>query len=102
MKKLYIISSSWDSHSDHYKVNELVCSSLFFAENKKIELENKYRGQVPFLFDWCTKDEFEDLLNENKALDEDIQNFIDWEQGKSIKETFNCCFINEIDFYEMD
>lgn len=99
MKKVYIVISSWDEYSDHYKVNELVCSSLFFAENKKTELENSYSQILPFPFDWCTEDEFEDLLNEDKALDKDIQTFIDWEQDKLKKETFNCCFINEIDYY---
>ena len=100
MKKLYIVISSWDNYDDHYKVNECVCSSLFFAENKKAELENKYREVTPFPFDYCTYKEFLDLWDEQKVTDQDVNVFIQWEDDKNKKETFNCCFINEIDYYD--
>jgi hypothetical protein len=98
MKKLYIVISSWDSYSDHYKVNELVCSNLFFAEIKKTELENKYREEVPFPFDWCTEESFLELIN-HKILDEDMNIFNQWVDCRNKLETFNCCFINEINYY---
>lgn len=98
MKKVYIIISSWDNYDDHYKVNELVCSSLFFAENRKTELENKYREEVPFPFDWCTQEDFERIWESMTAEDKNV--FMQWEEDKLKKETFNCCFINEIDYYE--
>jgi len=100
MKKLYIVISSWDEHSDHYKVNECVCSSLFFAENKKTELENKYREEIPFPFDWCSNKEFHTLLGEGKFTFEDLKIYDEWLDQKEKQEVFNCCFINEIDYYE--
>lgn len=102
MKKLYIIISSWDEYDDHYKVNECVCSSLFFAENKKTELENKYREETPFPFYWCTKEEFNSLWDEGKVVNEDVQTYMAWDDERLKKETFNCCYINEIDYYEVD
>ena len=101
MKKLYVIISSWDEYDDHYRINELVCSSLFFAENKKTELENKYREEVPFPFDWCTEESFLELIN-HQILDEDINVFMQWEDAENKRKLFNFCFINEIDYYEMD
>jgi len=100
MKKLYIIISSWDSHSDHYKVNELCCSNLSLAETKKTELENKYREEVPFPFDWCTEEEFYELNSSGKTSPEDDNIFNQWWDYKEKQEIFNCCFINEIDYYE--
>ena len=102
MKKLYIIISSWDEYSDHYRVNECVCDSKLFAENKKIELENKYKQKLPFPFDWCTFEEFENLLNESKNTHGDFDIFIKWESDNLKIDTFNECFINEIDYYGLD
>ena len=99
MKKLYIVISSWDTWEDHYKVNECVCSSLFFAENKKTELENKYREEVPFPFDWCTYQEFESLQLTGKTSPEDDNVFNQWYDLSVEMQMFNCCFINEIDYY---
>ena len=100
MKKLYIIISSWDEYDDHYKVNELVCSSLFFAETKKAELENKYKEEIPFPFDWCTYQEFERLQLQGKTAPEDDNVFNQWYDLSVTQELFNCCFIKEIDYYE--
>lgn len=100
MKKLYIIVSSWDDYDDHYKVNECVCSNLFFAENKKTEIENKYREELPFPFDWCTEEEFTDLLVEHKSAPENDFEYYEWLDAKEKQELFNGCFINEIDYYE--
>lgn len=101
MKKLYIVISSWDEHTDHYKVNEICCSSLFFAENKKTELENKYREEIPFPFDWCTEESFLELTN-HQILDEDMNIFNQWVDYRNKIVAFNCCFINEIDYYEIN
>lgn len=100
MKKLYIIISSWDEYDDHYKVNELVCSSLSFAENKKTELESKYREEIPFPFDWCTYEVFGKLQITGKTSPEDDNVFNQWYDLSVTQQTFNCCFINEIDYYE--
>jgi len=102
MRKLYIVISSWDNYDDHYKINECVCSSLFFAENKKTELENKYREEIPFPFDWCSYKEFNDLFEERRVTDQDANIFMQWEDAENKRETFNCCFINEIDYYEIN
>jgi len=100
MKKLYIIASSWDEYDDHYKVNECVCYSWFLAENKKTEIENKYRKELPFPFSWCTEEEFTDLLVEHKTAPENDFEYFKWLDAKDKQETFNGCFINEIDYYE--
>lgn len=100
MKKLYIVISSCDKWEDHYKVNECVCSSLFFAENKKTELENKYREEIPFPFDYCTEKEFDDLFRQDKVINGEAVIYLDWLDQKENQEVFNCCFINEIDYYE--
>jgi hypothetical protein len=100
MKKLYIVISDWDNYSDHYKINECVCSSLSLAESKKEELESEYRKEVPFPFDYCTKSEFFDLWDEGKVTEQDIDIFEKWHRSKIKRENFNCCFINEIDYYE--
>jgi len=99
MKKLYIVISSWDNYSDHYKVNECVCDSLFIAENKKTELENKYREEIPFPFNWVNEEDFWILLQEDRTTTEDKEIFYQWEDYKNKLETFNCCFISEIDYY---
>lgn len=98
MKKLYIVISSWDSYSDHYKVNELCCSNLSLAETKKTELENKYRNLIPFPFDWCTKEDFERIwesMNTN-----DINIFMQWEDDENKRKLFNGCLIQKIEYYE--
>lgn len=100
MKKLYIIISSWDDYSDHYRVNECVCSSLFFAENKKTEIENRYKEEIPFPFDWCTKEGFEDLLVEHKSVPENDFEYYEWLDARDKQEIFNGCLIQEIDYYE--
>jgi hypothetical protein len=100
MKKLYIVISSWDNYDDHYKVNELCCSSISFAEKMKTALETQYRRELDFPFDWCTKDEFFKLCEEGKAVEKDIEYFIQWEDERNRLQTFNNCFINEIDFYD--
>ena len=100
MKKLYIVISSWDNYDDHYKVNECVCSSLFFAENKKTELENKYREEIPFPFDWIEKEDFERLWE--SMTTEDINVFMQWEDAENLRKVFNNCYINEVDYYEQN
>lgn len=99
MKKVYIVISSWGNHSDHYKLNELCCSSLFLAENKRIELETKYREKIPFPFDHCTYDEFIELWDEKRVTPEEIEIFTEWEDNENDKEEFKCCYIDEIDLY---
>lgn len=100
MKKLYIIISSWGEHSDHHTKNECVCSSLFFAENKKTEIENKYREKILFPFKWCTEEDFRTLLQKDETTMEDEEVFYKWEDDKRLTEDFNECYIQEIDYYE--
>ena len=100
MRKLYIVISSWDEYDDHYKITECVCSSLFFAENKKTELENKYKEEIPFPFEYCTKQEFEQLHREGKTVIEDDKTYYEWWYKNNQREEFNCCLIQEVDFYE--
>lgn len=100
MKKLYIVVSSWGKREDHYKINEFCCSNLSLAETKKTELENKYREEIPFPFKWCTEEEFCELQQQGKTAPEDDNIFNAWWDWRDKVETFNCCFINEIDYYE--
>ena len=71
MKKVYVILSSHGSYGDHHKKVECVCANPIFAEGKKVEIENKYREEIPFPFDWCTEQEFLKLLYEHKVVPED-------------------------------
>ena len=100
MKKLYIVISSWDDYDDHYKVNELCCSSISFAEKIKTELETKYRQELPFPFREYTFEEFLELFQEGNVTQEDAETFMKWEDERNRLRTFNHCFINEIDFYD--
>jgi len=98
MKKLYIVISDFDEYDDNYKVNECVCSSYSLAENKKKELENNYKEETPFPFDWITNEEFLDVWY--KMTDDDIDTYLKWENVEDRRKAFNYCFIQEIDYYD--
>lgn len=98
MKKVYVVLSSHGSYDDHHKKVECVCTNPIFAEGKKVEIENRYREETPFPFDWCTEQDFLDL---ETVTDEDsaIYNKWWWFENNQ-REEFNCCLIQEVDFYE--
>ena len=100
MKKVYVVLSSWGSYEDYRDNIESVFSNIFSAENKKTELENKYREEIPFPFDWCTEREFEQLQHEGKTAPEDDKTYYYWWDKNNQREEFNCCLIQEVDFYE--
>ncbi len=102
MKKVYIVKSSWDNYDDHYKVNECVCSSPLFAESKKTEIENMYREKVQFPFNWITEKEFNELADDGQLnlTEEDENIYNQWYDWNYKIENFNCCFIEEIDYYD--
>ena len=102
MKKLYIIISSWGQYGDTYKKNECVCNSLYFAEKKKIELENKYRELLPFPFDWITEEEFNELADEGQLnlIEEDENIYNKWYDWNMKVKDFNECFIKEVDYFD--
>jgi hypothetical protein len=97
MKKVYVVLSSHGSYDDHYKKVECVCANPIFAEGKKVEIENKYREETPFPFDWCTEQEFLDL---DIVADEHLNVYDQWWVANNQREEFNCCLIQEVDFYE--
>ena len=99
MKKVYIILSSWGKH-DSYKKPECVVTNFYSAEYKKAELENKYKIEIPFPFNWCTEKEFEDIQNRGKSTSHDDDIFNDWWDKEYRRKEFNCCIIEEVDFYE--
>ena len=100
MKKVYVVLSSHGSYDDHHKKVECVCTNPIFAEGKKVEIENKYREEIPFPFDWCTEEEFLKLLYEHKVVPEDEIAYDNWWFENNQREEFNCCLIQEVDFYE--
>lgn len=97
MKKVYVVLSSHGSYDDHHKKVECVCTNPIFAESKKVEIENKYREEIPFPFDWCTEQEFLDL---EIVTDEDSNIYNEWWFENIQREEFNCCLVQEVDFYE--
>ena len=97
MKKVYVVLSSHGFFDEHHKVVECVCTNPIFAEGKKVEIENKYREEVPFPFDWCTEEEFE---NFDIVTDENSKIYHKWWWKNNQREEFNCCLIQEVDFYE--
>lgn len=100
MKKVYVVLSSHGSYDDHHKKVECVCTNPIFAEGKKAEIENKYREETPFPFNWCTEEEFFKLLCEHKVVPEDEITYDNWWFENNQREEFNCCLIQEVDFYE--
>lgn len=97
MKKVYVVLSSHGSYDDHHKKVECVCTNPIFAEDKKVEIENKYREETPFPFDWCTEEEF---LNFDAITGKDSDTYHRWLYEDIQREEFNCCLIQEVDFYE--
>lgn len=100
MKKLYIIRSSWGNSVDSYKLNECVCSNPFIAEIKRKELENEYKKELPFPFDYCTEKEVDDLFRQGKILYQEAEIYLGWLDKKDNLKEFNGCIIEEIDYYE--
>ena len=100
MKKVYVVLSGHGSYVDYHQRVECVCINPIFAEGKKAKIENRYREEIPFPFDWCTEEEFFKLLCEHKVVPEDEIAYDNWTEKNFIRENFISCLIQEVDFYE--
>ena len=96
MKKIYIVKSYFGHHSDNRCKIECACSNLFLAEKQKKEIEDYYKEEKPFPFDWCTEEQFLKIPMQ-RITDKDWKEYEAWNDW--IYQEFICCHIEEIDYY---
>ena len=99
--KIHIVKYSRGMYED-YTVNNLedCFRSLLVAEKAREALEISMKEVAPFPFDWCTKDDFEIMWAEGKALETDIDIFMEWENSLYEKQEFNSAWVETLNLID--
>ena len=98
--ELYSVISSRGSYDDYHEYHEPIIYATKEAAEKKVQEIYDANKVEPFPFDWCTEEEFTDLLVDHKSIPDNDFEYYEWLDAKEKQELFNGCFINEIDYYE--
>ncbi len=94
MIELYMVQYSCGSYDD-YTVNSenIIYATLEAAEFRRNKLIEEMKEITTFPFDWCTQEEFEDLLYEGKIVDSDKEIYDKWNIQNLKSSDFNTAWI---------
>jgi len=97
-KKVYLVIHSTGQYEDRREnINETCFSTLSAAEKCKEGIENYYKTDTPFPLDWCTKEEFDQMVDDEVEISEkDSKTYNEWAMEKYIKYDFGSCWIKEL------
>lgn len=98
MKEVYLVVNSFGEWDEYREVNDAnVYLNLEDAEKRKKEIEDESNIIDPFPLNWCTEEEFEELLQNDKINNEDYEIYNRWSYEKYHKYSFNCCRIETLE-----
>ena len=100
-KECYLVKISSGEYDDNV-VNHTgtVFLSLLSAEKTKKETEEYYTTKTPFPFDYCTEQEFVELLYGGKVLKEEELIYDEWVDKKYEQGEFRGCWIERLNLKE--
>ena len=94
-KKCYIVSISFGSYEDHWEKIDCVYLDKEEAVLRRGYLTDFYEEEIPFPFDWCTEQDFWDLMDSGQSTDEDIEIYTAWDSERDSRHDFGGVWIKE-------
>jgi hypothetical protein len=95
--ELYLVKSSSGSYDDYRESNEpIIYATLEAAEKRKQEVIDAHQVK-PFPFDWCTEEQFDELIYEGKVTDEDHETYDTWWGDNHYAQEFGSAWIQTIE-----
>jgi hypothetical protein len=101
--ELYSVISSRGSYDDYHEYHEPIIYATKEAADKKVQEIYDANKVEPFPFDWCTEDEFQELMysddddDSKKASDEDIQIYDKWDMDNYHAREFNKAWVSPVE-----
>ena len=96
-KECYLVMVSSGEWEDNVKFNTgTVFLSLLSAEKELEKTKNYYATEEPFPFDYCTEDEFTELLYRGKVLEEEELIYDKWWDENREKGEFKRAWIEKL------
>ena len=95
--ELYLVKSSSGSYDDYRESNEpIIYATLEAAEIRRDQIISSHVLQ-PFPFDWCTEQEFDDLIEDGKVIEEDLRIYDEWQSSLYSSEDFGSAWIQKVE-----
>ena len=99
--ELYLVKSSSGSYDDYTVSNEPIIYATLEAAEKKVQEIIDAHQVVPFPLDWCTEEEFHELMYsddpEKTPSDEDIQTYDRWDMDNYQNKEFNKAWVSPVE-----
>ena len=95
--ELYLVKSSSGSYDDYRESNEkIIYATLEAAEKRKQEIIDAHKV-IPFPFDWCTEEEFDELIYEEKVSKKDLETYDEWYMDNHCSQEFGNAWVEKIE-----
>jgi hypothetical protein len=97
--ELYSVISSRGSYDDYHEYHEPIIYATKEAADKKVQEIYDAHKVEPFPFDWCTEEEFRELMDSDDPetpSDEDIQTYDRWDMDYHNRE-FNDAWVSPVE-----
>ena len=99
--ELYSVISSRGSYDDCHEYHEPIIYATKEAADKKVQEIYDANKVEPFPFDWCTEEEFHELMYsddpEKTPSDEDIQIYDKWDMDNYHNKEFNNAWVSPVE-----
>ena len=100
--ELYSVISSRGSYDDYHEYHEPIIYATKEAAEKKVQEIYDANKVEPFPFDWCTEEEFHELMysdddDSKEPSDEDIQIYDKWDMDNYHAREFNKAWVSPVE-----
>jgi hypothetical protein len=95
--ELYLVKSSSGSYDDYREYNEkIIYATLEAAEKRRDEIIMSHK-KPPFPFDWCTKEEFDNIMDNDEVTDDVRDRYYEWQSNCYEADEFGGSWIQTVE-----